>query len=524
MRQDITNPLISFVNPGPGNYITTANTSILINTTIEEINLNSLIYNWNGVNYTSYNNSLMLFYNFENLSVMGENDSIIKDLSKYGNNASVVSGAKWQSSGKYGGGYQFLEDTGNYINIPYSSSVSFTGTNIPFSISMWMKFTATNEDGTFVLHKGTYPNYNYAFTGYLDGKTMCWRVADSGACCAKDICYNTSVANQWHLWTGVYNGSNSILYVDGVQRNITSMSGAVSAETSAVVLGKYSGAATYDYNGSIDELKIWNRSLSAGEIYQEYISNLQKYDTQNWSFYVNQSSNATTLLSQGVYNYQVFAADAFSNYNNTEMRQLTIDSSNPDINFTSPTPVNTSFSNNIIVNVSVSDGNNISSFIDWNNSLVGWWKFNSDVLANDSSGYGNNGSVSGAVWNSSGKLGGAYDFDGVNDYVDLGNSSNLDLTTNFAISMWIYRNKDSGDTERLLAKTDSAGAGSLDWSYFTQISAGDILQLGCPNGDADAQYLDGSQTILTGRWYNTILVKNSTVILSRGWQIRTADL
>jgi hypothetical protein len=58
--------------------------------------------------------------------------------------------------------------------------------------------------------------------------------------------------------------------------------------------------------------------------------------------------------------------------------------------------------------------------------LVGWWKFDEGAggVAYDSSGNGNNGSIHGATY-SGGVSGTALEFDGVDDYVDLGNSPSL---------------------------------------------------------------------------------------------------
>jgi hypothetical protein len=47
------------------------------------------------------------------------------------------------------------------------------------------------------------------------------------------------------------------------------------------------------FNGSIDEVRIWNRSLSADEIYEQYVSNLKKIDSSQWNVYINQSKNST---------------------------------------------------------------------------------------------------------------------------------------------------------------------------------------------------------------------------------------
>jgi hypothetical protein len=69
--------------------------------------------------------------------------------------------------------------------------------------------------------------------------------------------------------------------------------------------------------------------------------------------------------------------------------------------------------------------------------LVGWWPFNGN--ANDESGNGNNGTVNGAVLSADrfGSLLSAYDFDGLNDFIDCGDINTMDGATELSISLWI---------------------------------------------------------------------------------------
>ena len=68
--------------------------------------------------------------------------------------------------------------------------------------------------------------------------------------------------------------------------------------------------------------------------------------------------------------------------------------------------------------------------------LVGYWNFN-ECTAKDSSGYGNDGTSYGVAC-ASGKLGNAFSFDGLNDYVDTGNNDVLNPTNSVSVSAWIY--------------------------------------------------------------------------------------
>ncbi|MFC1925132.1 LamG-like jellyroll fold domain-containing protein [Chloroflexota bacterium] len=77
-------------------------------------------------------------------------------------------------------------------------------------------------------------------------------------------------------------------------------------------------------------------------------------------------------------------------------------------------------------------------------NAVGYWTL--DETATDSSGLGNNGTlVNGPTWTADGWFGSALHFDGVDDYVELGTDSSLNLTGDFTLSAWVKR--DSLDTE-----------------------------------------------------------------------------
>jgi hypothetical protein len=79
------------------------------------------------------------------------------------------------------------------------------------------------------------------------------------------------------------------------------------------------------------------------------------------------------------------------------------------------------------------------------NGLVGWWPFTGNAI--DSSGTGNNGSVTGAVLTSDrfGRSNQAYSFDGNADYINCGNASSLNISGSITISAWIYANNFNTD-------------------------------------------------------------------------------
>ncbi len=72
--------------------------------------------------------------------------------------------------------------------------------------------------------------------------------------------------------------------------------------------------------------------------------------------------------------------------------------------------------------------------------LVGYWKFDEGPeTAVDSSGNGNDGTINGASWTSTNCISGfCLDFDGFDEYVDVGNSNSLNPTQEISVSAWIF--------------------------------------------------------------------------------------
>jgi len=123
----------------------------------------------------------------------------------------------------------------------------------------------------------------------------------------------------------------------------------------------------------------------------------------NW--YLNMTS-----LTEHAYNYSIWAQNTSSVWQQSNHRYVTIDTTKPFINFTGPTEDNNTYlnKNHTYINTTITDTgspNNLTALIDWNRSLVGWWRFNEEAGENttffrDWSTYGNNGtnSCSLTVW------------------------------------------------------------------------------------------------------------------------------
>jgi len=91
--------------------------------------------------------------------------------------------------------------------------------------------------------------------------------------------------------------------------------------------------------------------------------------------------------------------------------------------------------------------------------LVAWYEF--EFNADDDSGKGNHGTEVGfpSYTGSVAGHGNAFDFDGIETYIDCGNGASLGLTSEVTIAMWIMtRDADNGDDNPYVAKGDQSYA------------------------------------------------------------------
>ena len=95
--------------------------------------------------------------------------------------------------------------------------------------------------------------------------------------------------------------------------------------------------------------------------------------------------------------------------------------------------------------------------------LVGWWRFDegSGTVANDSSGYGNDGTFNGDPQWAVGMLGGALEFDGTDDYIEVPDNESFQLWERFTLAAWIYQVESS--SSRII---DKIGAGTANGPHL----------------------------------------------------------
>jgi len=247
---------------------------------ITELNLASFKFNWNGTNYSFYDFSLVLGMNFNNNTAIGEKATKAVDISKYGNNGTIY-GAAWTKDGRFAGALQF-DGVDDHVDAGDGTSLDMNTND--FTVEAWVK-SINSTYGSGIVSKGSWGKMGFFISyAYKPANGLYFGIRDSAGQ-KSAIFFRNSTYNWTHL-VGIKTNNHLETWVNGVKMNeYNGPIGSIRNPGLPLTIGKSSNG---DYfNGSIDELRIWNRALSPAEIKMHYQSEFQKYNATEWRFYDN---------------------------------------------------------------------------------------------------------------------------------------------------------------------------------------------------------------------------------------------
>ena len=180
--------------------------------------------------------------------------STVSDASGNGN-AGNLTGATWTTAGRYGNALQF-NGSGALVTINDSTSLNLT---TGMTLEAWVYPTVSGGGWKDVIYKGTNDIY------YLEGSSDNGGVPAMGGTFSPSPLYGTAglPVNTWSHLAATYDGATMRLYVNGVQVASRAQTGPIQTSTGPLTIG---GDALYGqyWAGRIDEVRIYNRALSAG--------------------------------------------------------------------------------------------------------------------------------------------------------------------------------------------------------------------------------------------------------------------
>jgi hypothetical protein len=153
-----------------------------------------------------------------------------------------------------------LDGAGSYVTVPDASAL----TPSVITLSAWVK----PEQMSFpmrIIEKGNWSYWMFISSGVLNfgintpnGNTT---IQSNGPLLDKE----------WNHVCGTYDGSQLRLYVNGVAQTATAtLSGAIAKNTQALGIGANVNDTTTCFHGFIDDVRIWNRTLTPTEVASVY--------------------------------------------------------------------------------------------------------------------------------------------------------------------------------------------------------------------------------------------------------------
>jgi len=202
--------------------------------------------------FTTIDNSLVAYYPFNgnanDLTSNGRNLAVFDE-------TNLIAGKDNSSNSAYS-----FDGNGDYLEIE---------TNIPsfnnYTISLWAKPASS---GTYEAMFSSFDVSGNGFQIDLDGSNFHIRKSNGG-----NIVLSTAQLEVWTFIAFTYDGTNSIGYIDNETPVIDSGG---TTEFNRFRIGRNRNGNTY-FAGEIDELRIYNRALTASEISSLYANMRTEY-------------------------------------------------------------------------------------------------------------------------------------------------------------------------------------------------------------------------------------------------------
>ena len=414
----------------------------------------------------------------------------LSDASSNGHNG-TISGASW-TAGHDGGALSF-DGTSSSVDLGALGTFYQSG----FTLEAWVKKQSSKKD---VAVLGSWNGGGpMLWVDHINGDNQL--VMNSGMSNYLDS-GQTPAIGQWQYLTATFDGSTARYYIDGTQVASRSV-GYPIGSSNVWRIGAYASPATGFFDGLIDDVRVYDRALSAAEVQTDM--NLPvgaagpSLDAPGGATVTNRTKTTLSLqwtASSGASGYRVYrdgsqvdttsaTSDTFSGLSCGTSYQLGVEAFDSAGN-TSPRSTLTAS----------------TALCDAPTGLVATYSFDdgAGTVLSDSSGNGHNGTISGASW-TAGHDGGALSFDGTSSSVDLGALGTF-YQSGFTLEAWVKKQSSKKDVAVLGSWN---GGGPMLWVDHINGDNQLVMNSGMSN------YLDSGQTPAIGQWqYLTATFDGST--------------
>jgi hypothetical protein len=212
----------------------------------------------NNVPLDTFSRGLVGYWSFDE-----GNGTTAYDASGYANSGTLAGGTQW-TTGKVGSGLSF-DGVDDYVGV---GNVASLDTLQQYTFEAWVNIPVVTSGNDRLMDKGT---GNILYVWGVDGTIHAYRTRAGG-----EMIYGTNEvvsAGKWHhiVWVLSSTGDTPcVIYLDGLPCTYsvaTPASGAFNSDSASdFILGGFA----YRFSGLMDEVRIYNRALSAEEVRYHY--------------------------------------------------------------------------------------------------------------------------------------------------------------------------------------------------------------------------------------------------------------
>lgn len=314
----------------------------------------------------------------------------------------------------------------NYIQ--YNHTVDFNITGNKLTIMGWINLTDVSGNN-FLAGKNYPTTQGSGYILFTQGTGAYFDIQTTNGFCrsSKDPTTPALTTGKWYHLTGEYNGTHCRVFLNGIPQNASRITGNVLTPNLPLIIGGYSvGDANSLFNGFIDTVQLYNRTLSDKQILSLYRNGTNRMvsqelrNGQTWRTAVTPNDGITNGITRLSNNITIGSnnAPSVSNVilNSTHRTNLTTD------NLT------------VYWTATDADGDKVINITDWRINGISIANFYASFDTNQSattlrivrdySTFKHNGTLGAGTssnvptWTSKGVSGGAYRFDGSNDIIN----------------------------------------------------------------------------------------------------------
>ena len=201
-----------------------------------------------------------------------------------------------------------FDGVNDYVDVPANPSLNL-GDNL--TVSAWVKLRASGSSspGAEILSKTFFGGSPFISYG-LEVDATAFRFSIGTSSFLNILSSTTYALHVWYHVVGTYDKQNMRIFIDGVQTNSASQTGTIVYAAQPLAIGTwYPGIGTGNQlNGQLDDIRIYSRALTAGEVRQLYnvgrgnmpLRRRRRYTEQAGGF-KGYWANRQHLIGSGVY-------------------------------------------------------------------------------------------------------------------------------------------------------------------------------------------------------------------------------